>query len=199
MAERDRDLDRLLTFVDAVIAIAITLLVLPLVEITDELGGGSDESVRHLLSDHAPEIGAFFLSFAVIARLWMIQHRTLRHVVGHDDHLTLLLILWTLTIVFLPFPTALVAEAGDEPMTKVLYMGTMAVSTGVLAGVHLLVSRRPQLTDGEARADPAGAVATAGAMLLALAISLAVPDTSYFPLLLLALVDPVLRVVRRGR
>jgi uncharacterized membrane protein len=31
-AERDRNFDRLLTFVDAIVAIAITLLVLPLVE-----------------------------------------------------------------------------------------------------------------------------------------------------------------------
>ena len=34
--ERERDLERFLTFVDAVVAIAITLLVLPLVEISQE-------------------------------------------------------------------------------------------------------------------------------------------------------------------
>ena len=43
MAERHRDLDRLLTFVDAVVAIAITLLVLPLAE-----GGGEVERGRRL-------------------------------------------------------------------------------------------------------------------------------------------------------
>jgi len=34
--ERERDLDRLLTFVDAIVAIAITLLVLPLLAEVDE-------------------------------------------------------------------------------------------------------------------------------------------------------------------
>ena len=38
MAERHRDLERLLTFVDAVVAIAITLLVLPLAEVGSEVG-----------------------------------------------------------------------------------------------------------------------------------------------------------------
>ena len=34
-----------------------------------------------------------------------------------------------LTIAFLPFPTSLVAKAGHEPTTKVLYIGTIALST----------------------------------------------------------------------
>ncbi len=37
---RSRDAERFLTFLDAIVAIAITLLVLPLVELTGELGGG---------------------------------------------------------------------------------------------------------------------------------------------------------------
>ena len=39
--ERERGLDRVLTFVDAVVAIAITLLVLPLAELAPEVGDGS--------------------------------------------------------------------------------------------------------------------------------------------------------------
>lgn len=197
MTERDRDLDRLLTLVDAVVAIAITLLVLPLVEFTGELGTGTTPG--ELLEEHVAEIGAFLLSFAVIARLWLIQHRTLAHVVAQDSLLTGLLLLWTVTIVFLPFPTAMVAEAGGDWVTKVLYIGTMALSTLVLAAVHALLRQRPRLTEGEPRADPAGAVATAGVMVLALGISLAVPATSYFPLLLLTLDDRVLRAIRRRR
>jgi hypothetical protein len=64
-AERDRNFDRLLTFVDAIVAIAITLLVLPLVELAPELG--DDGSVADLLRDHSDELWAFALSFYVIA------------------------------------------------------------------------------------------------------------------------------------
>ena len=60
--ERDRGLDRFLTFVDAVVAIAITLLVLPLADLAPEVGDGS---VTDLLREHDNEILAFFLSFLV--------------------------------------------------------------------------------------------------------------------------------------
>jgi uncharacterized membrane protein len=43
----ERGLDRLVTFLDAVVAIAITLLVLPLVEL---LGEGHDEDLGRLLA-----------------------------------------------------------------------------------------------------------------------------------------------------
>ena len=193
--EQARALDRLLTFVDAVVAIAITLLVLPLVEITGDVGDGV--SVEDLLREHSAEFWAFLLSFAVISRMWLIQHRTLRHVSGYHDRIAHLLVLWMLSIVFLPFPTALVAEAPDEALTKILYLGTMAIGTVWLALVQVNVVRMPELSDGEGFPDPAPAWATACAMLLALAITLAVPETSYWPLLLLLLPDAVLRWVRR--
>lgn len=64
--ERSRDLERFLTFVDAVVAIAVTLLVLPLVDIVREVG--ENGSVVHLLQGHVSQLGAFALSFTVIAR-----------------------------------------------------------------------------------------------------------------------------------
>ena len=125
--ERSRDLERLLTFVDAVAAIAITLLVLPLVDLVPELHG--DDSVAQLLREHQVDIGAFLLSFLVIWSLWSAQHRLMRTVVAQDRLVSRLLMLWTLTIVFLPFPTALVTRVGHEPLTKILYIGTMALSS----------------------------------------------------------------------
>lgn len=72
VTERERDLERLLTFIDAVVAIAITLLVLPLAEVGSEL---QDGSVAELLHEHAIDIAGFLLSFVVIARLWLGQYR----------------------------------------------------------------------------------------------------------------------------
>ena len=59
-AERERDFDRFLTFVDAIVAIAITLLVLPLVDVA---GAYQGDSATQLLSDSSHQIWAFFLSF----------------------------------------------------------------------------------------------------------------------------------------
>jgi uncharacterized membrane protein len=192
--ERSRDFERFVTFVDAVVAIAITLLVLPLVDVAGQLHGGS---VAHLLTAHSAEIWGFLLSFVVIAALWFAQHRTIRTVVAQDPVVTRLMVGWTLTIVVLPFPTALVAEAGEQPATKVFYIGTMALSSAFLAVICWAVARNRDIRDSDEKPDPAGAVGATVAFLVALAVSLAIPATGYYPLLLLLLPDRLVDLWRR--
>jgi uncharacterized membrane protein len=193
MAQRARDLDRLLTFVDAIVAIAITLLVLPLVDVAGELGDGP---VTDLLGEHSAELYGFFLSFVVIAQLWGSHHRIVSGLVRQGRWVVLLTLTWALTIVFLPFPTALVAEASQEVATKVLYMGTMATSSALLALIALVVRYDPDLSDTDERPDPLVAAVTSLAFVIALAVSISVPATSYWPLLLLLLTDPVVNRYR---
>jgi uncharacterized membrane protein len=76
----ERGLDRFVTFLDAVVAIAITLLVLPLVELLH--GSDPQTSLSRLLTEEAGTFGAFLLSFAVIARLWLAHHRLVERVGG---------------------------------------------------------------------------------------------------------------------
>lgn len=198
LARRRRDLERFLTFVDAVVAIAITLLVLPLVELTGEVGD-ADGSVSDLLHDHQAELWSFLLSFAVIARLWFAQHRAVRSLVLAHRGVTSLLVLWTLTIVFLPFPTALVAKAGEQPPTKLLYMGTILLSTVLVGLIDQVIASNPEISDGAGPPDAERAIISAALLGLALVVTLAIPDTSYFPLLLLLLETPVRRLLHRGR
>jgi len=196
MRERERDLDRLVTFVDAIVAIAITLLVLPLADVAGEVGRGP---VSDLLVEHVPELFGFLLSFVVIARLWLVHHVIVSGLVRQDRWIVNLMLAWALTIVFLPFPTALVAEAPDDAVTKILYMGTMAASSAVLAGIAWVMRRRPDVRDTEAIPDPSIAAASVVAFLVALTISVAAPVTSYWPLLLLFLAEPVARRLRAAR
>ncbi len=63
-----RGFERLITFADAVVAIALTLLVLPLVEIPAELG--ADSSLADVFTEHRGQIGGFLLSFVVIWVFW---------------------------------------------------------------------------------------------------------------------------------
>lgn len=188
--ERQRDFGRFLTFIDAIVAIAITLLVLPLVD----LAGGLDRgSVSHLLDQNQSQIWAFFLSFVVIADLWLAQHRVLHHVVASDPWILRLLLLWTLTIVTLPFPTALLAQgnAGHQATTKLLYVGTMAASSLVLALLALVIGRRDAVRDSPDRPDVVRSFATVIAFVFILAVMLVLPGLSYWPLLLLLLPDRV--------
>ncbi len=191
---RERDLDRLLTFVDAVVAIALTLLVLPLAEAGADIG---NRSVIALLRDH---LLGFALSFTVIARLWVAQHRIVRSLVRQSTTLLWLLLGWTFTIVFLPFPTALVAgRPGNDALVRLLYIGTMAVSSALLALTAWAIGRDRRLRDIDERPDTWSSAGTAAAFVLALAVSLTFPVTRYWPLLLLLLVDPVGHLVRQRR
>jgi uncharacterized membrane protein len=195
---RARDFERFLTFVDAIVAIAVTLLVLPLVDVVGELKNNG--SVTDLLDDNRAVVGAFLLSFVVIANLWLNQHRMLRHVIAANELLTRLLMLWTLTIVFLPFPTALVAGprgAGGQAVTQLLYVGTMTLSSFLLGLVCVVLSRHPELRESQESPDALQAFATAAAFAIALAVMLLVPPISYWPLLLLLASDRVVDLVRR--
>jgi uncharacterized membrane protein len=194
MAGRERDLERLLTFVDAIVAIAITLLVLPLAEIGGEARTGD---VADLLREHTNDIVGFLLSFTVIARLWLTQHEIVAPLVRQNTAVVRLLLAWTLTIVFLPFPTALATGRSEDSLAKVLYIGTMAVSSALLALIARVIGRDRTMRDSDTAPDALTASVFAVAFLLALAISVVFQPSGYWPLLLLLLVDPVVRWLRR--
>jgi len=199
---RSRDLERLLTFVDAVAAVAITLLVLPLVDLAGEVHSSRD-SVSDLIASHAGRFWAFALSFIVIARLWLAQHDLMRSVIAQNRAVVACLIMWSLAIVFLPFPTALLPVGGDQAVTKVLYMGTLAIASTFLALLAVAVGRTRSIRETEHGPPVAPAAVTAALFTIALVISLVFPVVGYFPLVLLVAtdfaVDAVRRVPRRGR
>src|SRR4051812_1264422 len=99
----ERGLDRFVTFLDAVVAIAITLLVLPLVEVLGGTHAGRD--LASVFSEEAGRFGTFFLSFALIARLWLAHHRIVEGVGAYDGAFLLANLAWSLTIVLVPFAT----------------------------------------------------------------------------------------------
>ncbi len=195
----DRGLDRLITFLDAVVAIAITLLVLPLVDVIPS--EGRDVDLGDLLADEAGRFGAFALSFAVIAQLWLAHHRIVERVGSYDMPFVLVNLAWTLTIVLLPFATEVAAVYGNGTRLGIaLYIGTMTLSSACLTVLSLMVSGRPHLRrhgyDG-AEDDPTGSLLTTAAFVVALVLGVAVPAVGYLALLLLFLPDPVRRLLTR--
>ena len=191
--ERTRYFERYVTFIDAIAAIAITLLVLPLVELTNDHDGTTAE----LLREHTAQFYAFGLSFVVIFRFWWSQHQLLRFVIDGDKVVVRGLALWALTIVFLPFPTALVATASVETTTRALYIGTMAVSAGCLAVMAWGLDRKPELSEGDASSSVAATTVTTLILVVALLISVLIPATTYYPLLLLLASTPIERLWKR--
>jgi uncharacterized membrane protein len=100
---------RLEAFCDGVFAIALTLLVIDIripasarIDTTRDLW----LALRHL----APAIFAFLLSFAIILITWVNHHGTIRLVDKSSHPFMFANGLLLLTVVFIPFPTALLGE-----------------------------------------------------------------------------------------
>lgn len=191
-------LDRLITFLDAVVAIAITLLVLPLIDVLD---GGGGKSLSALLHENDGRFGAFLLSFVVIARLWRVHHRIVERVDGYDSTFVSINLAWLLTIVFLPFATQVAAVYGGHVRLAVgLYLGTVAASSLCLAALSLLVSGRASLRREGVRSEhvaPPGWWTPSALLLIAVVLGVAVPAVNYLATLLLLLSGPIERVIRR--
>jgi uncharacterized membrane protein len=148
------DTTRLEAFSDGVFAIAITLLVLEIkVPPPDTVLGVA-------LLQLWPSYLAYVVSFLVIGAIWINHHAMFRHIVRVDSTLLLLNVLHLMLIAFLPFPTAVLAEAfhrgTDEPIAAAFYGGILTV-IGIFvtamwqyaARGHRLLSSR--LTAKEAR------------------------------------------------
>lgn len=186
-----RGLDRFVTFVDAVVAIAITLLVLPLVDVAR--AAGADEPLVRLLRDHTSELGSFLLSFVVIARLWRGHQSVVVRMEVGDRVFSTATLLWALTIVFLPFPTVLIASYGSERGVSTLYIGTILLSSLCLTATSLHVDRTPALRrtgPDPSHWSPVSAVVGSAWLAAGFVLALLVPGVNYYGLLGLLLASP---------
>jgi uncharacterized membrane protein len=131
-AQEARDelgLERIVFFSDAVIAIAITLLVLD-IRLPELHGDPADELPRARLGLW-PRYGSFLLSFLVVGTYWWGQHRLFRVVRRYDEMLLWLNILFLACIAFIPFASAVLGEHGDQPSAAVFYALVIA-ATGLV-------------------------------------------------------------------
>lgn len=195
-----RGFDRLVFFTDAVTAIAITLLILPLVDLVPGWAAHhSDGTAAGFIHDYWTQVWSFALSFVIIARLWIANHRALEPVERQSTPLLALDIAWAFTVVLLPLPTALIATMIPERTGIALYIGTMTVSSLLLTAICWEVYRRPELggTDRQRTLTNLwGVGSNAVAFVLALIIGVTFPQINYYALLLLVLTIPLDWIVK---
>lgn len=185
----------MVTFTDAVVAIAITLLVLPLVDVVSE-SLGKDEHSFEVITHNQPAIYSFLLSFAVIARLWYSHHRIFEHIRSYSPALIWWNFAWLLTIVILPFPTEMIGGFGDDRFVADLYIGTVLASTLCQLVMILIVNRHPDVVredDPIPRRSLSGTIMSAVLMALALILAITVPGVGFFGMLLLLVPDVIYR------
>ena len=139
------ELERLVFFSDAVIAIAITLLVVTLAipEATENVGDA--------LLDRWPQMLSYVLSFLVIGIFWMAHHRMFRYVASIDQRLIWLNLLFLMCVAFIPFPTAVLGDHDGSRGAIVFYAAAIGLTGAVLASMWQYLIRAGHLNE---RADP---------------------------------------------
>lgn len=193
--ETERALERLIFFTDAVTAIAITLLILPLVElVTSVAHEKTPPPLGPFLYDNIPQMFAFALSYLIIARLWIANHEILVDAVRATPTLMWLDIAWVFTIVVLPLPTEITAVFPTTLLSVTIYICTGFASTLLLTGMSFYLYTHPHL-ENRGKATSAvqvwGIGTTSAGFLLALVLVLIYPPVGYWSLLLLLLTFPL--------
>ncbi|MGA7306324.1 MAG: TMEM175 family protein [Rhodothermales bacterium] len=149
MAEANPN-SRLEAFSDGVFAIALTLLIID-IKIPSPESIRSTSELWHALQHLAPAVFAFLLSFAIILITWVNHHGTLKLMRKSSAAFIYANGFLLLTVVFIPFPTALLGEflwTDHAAPAVVLYDGVLAVQA---IGWILLVGAalKNELTDEE--------------------------------------------------
>ena len=200
----ERSAERLIVFGDAVVAIAITLLVLPLAEVPrDGFGRTIHSFTGQLTLDISPLIG-FAVSFFVIARFWWGHHQTFASVRRWSWPLLQLNFLWLFTVVLLPAVTAVAFEYDPSvtPLAVAIYIATMLAGSLLLTGlsviVHLDRSVAPAAGDVVSRNRIIGGGAVSVAFAIALVIGTTIPAVNFWALWLIAITGPFEYLVRRA-
>ncbi|AMM21321.1 hypothetical protein AX769_15775 [Frondihabitans sp. PAMC 28766] len=192
----ERGLDRLVNFSDATVAIAITLLILPLVDVAGE---ARHETLGTVLYDNRGLLISFVVSFAVIGRFWLVHHGLFEYVHSYSRALVFANFVWLAGIVFLPFAANVLSGSDGQPSISALYIGTMIVITGAAAAMDWILIHDSTLSDADEVKDLSLAPAIAFVILLALALVIAVlfPTINLYALFVLFLVGPLTHVLRR--
>jgi uncharacterized membrane protein len=145
--------NRLEAFSDGVFAVAITLLIL-------EINVPSGDNLWHQLKEEWPSFASFFVSFWVIGIIWVNHHGVLDHLKRATRPVLYLNLLVLMTVVFIPFSTALMADhlksGADERAAALVYALTffaMGVAFALL-WTYIMGHRRElgvQIPDEEVR------------------------------------------------
>jgi uncharacterized membrane protein len=141
---------RVEAFSDGVFAIAITLLVL-------EIGIDPDQfdDLWGAILKEWPAYLAYVTSFLTVGGVWLAHHRLFMRLRFVDPTLMRLNILLLMAASFLPFPTALLAEAFDasrdaERAAVVFYGATAIVIEALIGAARRYAEAHPELLHGEA-------------------------------------------------
>jgi uncharacterized membrane protein len=147
------DMSRLISISDGVFAFALTFLVINLVLPTP--GRSAAGSLFDYLSEDGPAIGAYALSFFIIASWWGAHHRLFSPIVRYDGILVRLNTMFLLIIAITPFlvgilysfgpPAGLGPATASARLAVIIYGGVQAIAGLILLAIWRHSTRNHRL------------------------------------------------------
>jgi uncharacterized membrane protein len=130
--------ERVFAIVDAVVAIAMTIILLD-IRIRPGLDDGT---LREELYRTLPDLWAFVLSVVVIGLFWRHHHMVMRHAARIDAPLLWLNFAFIAMVSLIPFPTAVLEDYVSKPVGPTLYAIVIAALALILVLMWLHLIRQ---------------------------------------------------------
>jgi uncharacterized membrane protein len=175
---------RIINFTDAVVAIAATLLIL---EPIDAAALAGDQlPLPDLLRSTSEQLFAFAVSFVLIGHFWLLHRQLFRSVRVITQPIYWFNLLWLFSLVFLPYPTAVLSGRTNDPQSCALYIGTITVTSIAALALRILVARQ-KAKEGDLTYSGhlVGSVSAVAALCAATVLALVVPWAQLWGLVLL--------------
>lgn len=165
--EREPGAERIIAFTDAAVAIALTLLVLPLMEaVTVVTEAGDEPQVGPWLDEHQASIAGFLMSFILVAAYWAMHHGAMGGVRRFTGRMLVANFLWILAIVMMPVSAGISIGFETSPLQVGLYIGNTALMAVALGWIELETLLHPEV------AAPLGSIHTRLGVILATLVML---------------------------
>jgi uncharacterized membrane protein len=141
--------ERLITLSDAVVAIAITLLVLQLnVPEPTKLTSTSASELATQLGNGADSLISYVVSFYVIAQFWLVHHQVFRRITRQQEGLAWWNFAFLFTITIMPFTSDLLGKFPSNPLAVDIFAVNLLAA---MLATHLTLTyaRRKDLLTAE--------------------------------------------------
>jgi uncharacterized membrane protein len=112
----------------------MTLLVLE-IQVPDIPANLVAEELPEQLLGLWPKYLSYVISFLVILSFWMAHHSIFSAIRGYDKVLIWLNLLFLMFVAFLPFPTSLLGDYGNQQVVVVIYTGSVAITRLILSAL----------------------------------------------------------------
>lgn len=150
--EESLGLERIVFFSDAVMAIAITLLVID-IRVPEIEPALAVAELPAQLAALTPNLLTFFISFIVIGIYWISHHRYFTYIKRYDTRLMLLNLMFLFFIACMPFVASLLGRFTFVPIVLIIYTLALAAMGISMALIWRYASKDHRLIESTVEAS----------------------------------------------